>query len=90
MLVSGKRSTKYNMKIEGTMLTKKSFTKMVEENVSKTRMSYIDSIVYLCEQNNIEIEDVKKYIVPSIANKIEVEAQNLNFLPKDGELPFDD
>lgn len=45
-------------------------------------MSYLDAIVWLCEQNNIEIEDIKKYLSPSITENLEKEAMDLNFLPK--------
>ena len=45
-------------------------------------MSYLDTIVWLCEQNNIEIEDIKKYLSSSITENLEKEAMDLNFLPK--------
>jgi hypothetical protein len=45
-------------------------------------MSYLDTIVWLCEKNNIEIEDIKKYLSPSITENLEKEAMDLNFLPK--------
>lgn len=48
----------------------------------KTGLSYIDSIVHLCEENNIEIEDIKKYLNNSIKKNLEAEAMGLNFLPK--------
>jgi len=51
-------------------------------------MSYIDSVIYLCEENNIDIEDSKKYISNVIKSKIEVEAMNLNFIPKGNSLPI--
>ena len=76
------------MQLDGLMLTKTKFTKMINKVVIEKRMSYMDAVVYLCEQNNIEIEDVKKYITPTIREKIEAEAQRLNFLPKGAELPF--
>jgi hypothetical protein len=71
---------------ESTFMNKKKFTKMVEDCVRKESMSYMDTVVYLCEQNNLEIEDVKKYIAISIKEKIEVEAMKLNFLEKSGSL----
>lgn len=79
------------MKLEGVMLTKKSFSKMIEETVQTMSLSYIDAICYLCEKYNIDIEDTKKYISPSITNKLEEEARKLNYIPKSGsdELPFD-
>jgi hypothetical protein len=71
---------------ESNFMNKKKFTKMVEDCVRRESMSYMDTVVYLCEQNNLEIEDVKKYIAISIKEKIEIEAMKLNFLEKSGSL----
>lgn len=75
--------------ITETFLTKTKFSKMVEETVLEFQMSYMDAIVFLCTENNIEIEDVKKYISTIIKSKLEVEAMNLNYLPRQNSLPFD-
>lgn len=53
---------------------------MVEETVRKTEMNYIDSIVHLCEKNNIEVEDIKKYLNDQIKEHLEAEAMGLNFI----------
>ena len=53
---------------------------MVESTGMKTGMNYIDSIVHLCEQNNIEVEDIKKYLNDSIKENLEVEAMGLHFI----------
>jgi hypothetical protein len=45
-------------------------------------MSYLDAIVWLCEQNNIEVEDIKKYLSTPIVENLEKEAMDLNILPK--------
>lgn len=77
------------MKLDGLMLTKKKFSKMIEEVVRLKRVSYIDAIILVCEKNKLEIEDVKKYLNESITNKIEAEAMDLNYLPKSNKLPID-
>ena len=46
----------------------------------------MDAILLLCKQNDIEPEDVKKFISPIIKGKVEAEAMSLNFLPKSNEL----
>lgn len=63
-------------------LSKKKFTKMVESEVKTNNLSYMDAVVNLCEKNNIEIEDVKKFLSNSVKERIEVEAMELNYLPK--------
>lgn len=67
---------------ESNFLTKKSFSVMVERFVFDNGVSYMDAIVHLCEQNNMEVEDVKKFLNPSIVGQLEAEARSLNFLPK--------
>lgn len=77
------------MKIDNLMLNKKRFNQMVEDCVRHKRLSYMDAIIHLCEENNIEIEDIKKYVTGPVKAKVEAEAQKLNFLPKGNELPFE-
>ena len=74
---------------ESSFMNRKKFTRMVEDTVRYKSMNYIDAVVYLCEDNNLEIEDIKKYIAISIKEKIELEAMNLNFLEKSERLPSD-
>jgi len=76
------------MQIGELMLTKQKFTRMVEDTVKRTKLSYIDSVVHLCEKNNLELEDMKKYISDPIKEKIEAEAMDLNFLESGAKLPI--
>lgn len=59
---------------------------MVETMVRRADLNYIDAIVHLCEENQLEVEDVKKYLTPSIVEKLEGEAMSLNFLEKQNTL----
>lgn len=74
---------------ENNFLSKKKFTKMIETAVKSKGLSYMDAVVYLCDENSIELEDVKKFISLNIKERIEAEAMNLNFLPKGNTLPLD-
>lgn len=53
---------------------------MVEERVHNNNCGYMDAIIDICEENKIDLEDVKKYISNTIKAKVEFEAQKLNFL----------
>ena len=46
----------------------------------------MDAILHLCEKNDIEPEDVNKFISPIIKGKLEAEAMKLNFLPRTNSL----
>ena len=70
------------MSIELEFLNKNKFTKLIENTVVDMRLSYMDAILHLCEKNDIDPEDVKKFVSPIIKGKLEAEAMSLNFLPK--------
>ena len=74
--------------IEDNLLTKSKFTKLIEATVIETKLSYMDTILHLCERNEIDPEDVRKFISPIIKEKLEAEAEAmaLNFLPKTNSL----
>ena len=70
------------MKIEEQFLTKSKFTKLIEKTVADLKIPYMDAIIKVCETNDIELEDIRKFISPVIKDKLEGEAMDLNFLPK--------
>ena len=72
--------------IEEKFLNKSKFTEIIEETVLEKQLSYMDAVLYVCEMNSIDLEDVKKFISPIIKGKIEAEAMALNFLPKQNTL----
>ena len=74
------------MSIEEKFLTKSKFTKLVESTVTELKIPYMEAVLYLCEKNDMEPEDMKKFISPIIRSKIEAEAMRLNFLPKTSAL----
>ena len=74
------------MSVEENFLTKNKFTKLIEKTVSDLKIPYMEAIFEVCEKNDIEPEDVKKFISPIIKGKVEAEAMNLNYLPKTNTL----
>ena len=70
------------MTVESQFLNKNRFTKMIETTVSDLSIGYMDAILHVCDKNEIDPEDVSKFISPIIKSKLEAEAMNLNFLPK--------
>lgn len=71
---------------EEKFLTKKSFSAMIESFVFRNKLSYMDAIVHLCEENGLELEDIKKYLSTTIVEHLEAEARQLHFLPKQNTL----
>jgi hypothetical protein len=70
-------------------LTKSSFAKMVEKYARDKQTSYMDAVVDLCEELNIDPEDIGRYISNVIKEKIEGEAMKLNLLPRQNMLEFE-
>lgn len=70
-------------------MTKVKFSKIVEQVVLEKSLPYIDAVLYVCEQNGIDVEDSKKYVSNVIKSKLEAEAMSLNFIAKSAELPFE-
>lgn len=62
----------------------------IEKLVFEKELSYIDAAILYAEKNNIEIETVANIIKMStvVKSHIQVEAENLNFLPKSAHLPI--
>ena len=77
------------MTLEDQFLTKPKFSKLVEETVLTKKLSYMDAIIHIFEENSIELEEVRKFISPIIKDKLEAEARKLNYLPRTNELNFE-
>ena len=69
-------------------LNKSQFSQLVEKAVHEKRLTYIEAIINICEENSLEPEDVGKYVTSIIKDKLEAEARSLNFLPKQNTLPI--
>ena len=64
----------------------KTFSRKVEEKVLKTGNGYMETINLLCDEMSIEPELAAKYLSKPIIEKIRVEAENVNLLPRTPKL----
>ena len=66
------------------------FSRTIEEIVVEKKIPYMDSIVWYCERNEMEVEVAAKLLNGIIKTKLEAEAIDLNFLstPKGSKLPI--
>lgn len=62
----------------------------IEKLVMEKELSYIDAAIHYAEQHNMEVETVANIIKMSTVVKaqIQLEAENLNYLPKQAHLPI--
>lgn len=71
-----------NTSIEEIFLTKEKFSKEVEDFVVKTNSTYLEAIVFKMEEKGIEYERAKKFLTPSVVEKLEVEAADANLVKR--------
>ena len=58
------------------------FSMAIEEMVYMKDIPYIDAICLFCEEHNIEVETAGKLVSGVLKAKIQLEAEDLNFLKK--------
>ena len=71
-------------------MNSKEFSLIIEGVVKDKRpITYLDAIIWYCEQNQIEVESVGRLISKALKEKIQVEAskQNLIKVEATGKLP---
>ena len=58
------------------------FSMAIEELVYMKDISYIEATIMYCEECGIELETAAKLISSVLLSKIQIEAEDLHFLPK--------
>ena len=72
-----------NKLLESKFYCPRKFTEEIEKiHFDNAGMTYIDSIVFFCEKNGIDVEAVPKLISKPLKEKIKCEAIELNFLKR--------
>ena len=69
-------------------VTTKRFAVIVDELVRTKNLTHMEAILYYCEQNMLEPESVTKWIDKCLKEKIQLDAEKFNFLPKTSQLPL--
>ena len=71
-------------------MNSKEFSLIIEGVVKdKKPITYMDAIIWYCEQNQIEVESVGRLISKALKEKIQVEASKANLIrvEQTGKLP---
>ena len=69
-------------------MNSKEFSLEIEKIVQEKKgISYMDAILKYCEENELDPGTVAPMITKTLKDKITIEAQNLNYIPKTGQLP---
>lgn len=75
-----------------TKLTPKKFSLEIEKICIEKNLNHLDSVMYYCDINNMDVETVRKLITKALKQKIEADASILKLIKtKDngvGKLPI--
>tara|TARA_R110002020_G_scaffold46629_1_gene132668 strand:+ start:162 stop:380 length:219 start_codon:yes stop_codon:yes gene_type:complete len=67
-------------------ITPKKFSLIIEELVLTKRLTHLEAIIYYCEKNNLEAHTITKWMDRTMREKIQSNAEDLNYLPKSSSL----
>lgn len=66
--------------------TSNEFSLYIEQIVNEKRITHMDAILEYCKENYLEPEDIAKLVNKSLKEKIALNMQELNYLPKKAQL----
>jgi len=69
------------------LTTSKIFTNMIENIAKEKQITHMEAVLHYCEKEGIEPQTVKSLISKGLKEKIEANARDLNFLPRQAQLP---
>jgi uncharacterized Fe-S cluster-containing protein len=71
-------------------MNSKDFSIIIEKIVKEKKISYIEAVIWYCEQNDIDTGTISSLISKTLKEKIQMEAVDLKMLkiPKCGRLPI--
>lgn len=64
------------------------FSLHIEEKVFKEKLSYMDAIIAYCNEVDIDVESVANLVNQSLKEKIQIEAEENNYMKKRAKLPL--
>ena len=68
--------------------TSKTFSINIENLAKEKNITHMEAVLDYCRRNNLEPDTVGRLISKSLKDKIEANARELNFLPKQAQLPI--
>ena len=70
------------------LITPKSFSLKIEDIVKEKEITHMEAVLWYCTDQEIEPDSVKGLISKPLKEKIEADARDLNFLPRQAQLPI--
>ena len=78
------------MTLEEKIMTKKRFSKAVEELVAEKKLDYLDAMAYVVKKRGLDIRNVPKLLTPSLKEKLTAQVSKANLIrnKKTNKLPI--
>ncbi len=73
--------------MEFDIITPTKFSLLIEEMVQTKNISYMDACLEYCKEKELEPNSIARLVNKSLKQKIQMEAEQLHFLPKTNSLP---
>ena len=68
--------------------TTKTFSLEIESIAKEKRVTHMEAVLWYCKKEGIEPDTVGSLISKSLKEKIEANARDLNFIPRQAQLPI--
>ena len=69
------------------IITPTKFSLLIEQMVQTKNITYMDACLEYCKEKEIEPNSLGRLVNKSLKQKIQMEAEELHFLPKTNSLP---
>ena len=69
------------------MKSSKTFSLNIENIVKDKKITHMEAVLWFCQKEGIEPDTVSSLISKALNQKIEANARDLNFLPRQAQLP---
>ena len=76
-----------NTDTELDIITPTKFSLLIEQIVQTKNITYMDACLDYCKEKEIEPNSIARLVNKSLKQKIQMEAEQLHFLPKTNSLP---
>ena len=60
----------------------------IENIVKEKKITHMDAVLWYCQIEGLELEGITPLISKALKEKIEADARELNFLPRQAKLPI--
>ena len=74
--------------MEQNVQTSKTFSLEVEKIAKEKNITHMEAVLEHCREQQLEPDSVTRLISKSLKDKIEANARDLNFIPRQAKLPI--